>query len=70
MMKTSQAVPQTIDEYIAGFPNDVREILQKIRMTIHGAAPDATEKNSYQMPTFYLTGNLVHFPGFKEHIGF
>jgi uncharacterized protein YdhG (YjbR/CyaY superfamily) len=69
-MKTSQAVPQTIDEYIAGFPNDVREILQKIRMTIHEAAPDATEKISYQMPTFYLKGNLVHFAGFKEHIGF
>ena len=69
-MKTSQSVPQTIDEYIAGFPPDVQEILQKIRKTVHEAAPDATEKISYQMPTFYLHGNLVHFAGFKEHIGF
>jgi uncharacterized protein YdhG (YjbR/CyaY superfamily) len=69
-MKTTQAAPQTIDEYIAGFPPDVQEILQKIRRTIHEAAPDATEKISYQMPTFYLKGNLVHFAAFKEHIGF
>ncbi len=70
MMKTTQDAPQTIDEYIAGFPTDVQEVLQKIRMTIHEAAPQATEKISYQMPTFYLKGNLVHFAAFKEHIGF
>jgi uncharacterized protein YdhG (YjbR/CyaY superfamily) len=70
MMKTTPAVPQTIDEYIGGFPPDVQEVLQKIRMTIHEAAPQATEKISYQMPTFYLKGNLVHFAAFKEHIGF
>jgi uncharacterized protein YdhG (YjbR/CyaY superfamily) len=69
-MKPTQSAPQTIDEYIAGFPTDVQEILQKIRMTIHGAAPEAQEKISYQMPTFFLKGNLVHFAGFKEHIGF
>jgi len=60
---------QTIDEYIAGFPKDIREILEKVRETIRQAAPDATEKISYQMPTFYLNGNLVHFAAFKKHIG-
>ena len=69
-MKTTQAPPKNIDEYITGFPPDVQKILQKIRTTIHEAAPEATEKISYQMPTFYLKGNLVHFAGFKEHIGF
>jgi uncharacterized protein YdhG (YjbR/CyaY superfamily) len=69
-MKTTQTVPQTIDEYIAGFPPDVQDVLQKIRTTIHEAAPEAMEKISYQMPTFYLKGNLVHFAAFKEHIGF
>ena len=69
-MKPAQTAPQTIDEYVAGFPPDVQKVLQKIRMTIHEAAPDATEKISYQMPTFYLMGNLVHFAAFKEHIGF
>jgi uncharacterized protein YdhG (YjbR/CyaY superfamily) len=69
-MKTTQTAPQTIDEYIAGFPADVQDILQKIRKTVHEAAPEAQEKISYQMPTFFLKGNLVHFAAFKEHIGF
>lgn len=62
--------PGTIDEYIAGFPPDVQEILQQIRLTIRQAAPEAQETISYQMPTFTLHGNLVHFGGFKHHIGF
>jgi uncharacterized protein YdhG (YjbR/CyaY superfamily) len=62
--------PASIDEYIAGFPPEVQEILQKIRATIRTAAPGASEKISYQMPTFYLQGNLVHFAAFKSHIGF
>jgi uncharacterized protein YdhG (YjbR/CyaY superfamily) len=69
-MKTAQAVPRTIDEYIAGFPPEVQAILQKIRLTIRKAAPDAKETISYQMPTFTLHGNLVHFAAFKNHIGF
>jgi uncharacterized protein YdhG (YjbR/CyaY superfamily) len=60
----------SIDEYITTFPEDVQETLQELRATIKAAAPDATEKISYQMPTFYLKGNLVHFAAFKNHIGF
>jgi uncharacterized protein YdhG (YjbR/CyaY superfamily) len=70
MMKTDQSAPKTIDEYIADFPPDVQAILQKIRLTIRKAAPDAKETISYQMPTFTLNGNLVHFAAFKTHIGF
>ena len=62
--------PKTIDEYIAAFPPEVQERLQAIRQVIHEAAPQATEKISYQMPTFFLHGNLVHFAAFKHHIGF
>ncbi len=69
-MKADKTVPQTIDDYIAGFPKDVQEILQHIRQTIREAAPDAEEKISYQMPTFTLKGNLVYFAAFKNHIGF
>jgi uncharacterized protein YdhG (YjbR/CyaY superfamily) len=70
-MKPKQTAPKDIDEYIAGFPNDVQEILEKIRRTIRKAAPDAEETMSYQMPTFTLKGNyLVYFAGFKKHIGF
>jgi uncharacterized protein YdhG (YjbR/CyaY superfamily) len=60
----------TIDEYINQFPNEIKNILIEIRSLIHKAAPDATEKISYQMPTFFLNGNLVHFAAFKNHIGF
>lgn len=62
--------PRNIDEYIAAFPQDIQEILQKIRATIREAAPQARETISYQMPTFTLKGNLVHFAAFKRHIGF
>jgi uncharacterized protein YdhG (YjbR/CyaY superfamily) len=60
----------TMDEYIATFPADVQAILRKVRETIRKAAPQAEEAISYQMPTFKLNGNLVHFAAFKSHIGF
>lgn len=69
-MKSNRAAPTTIDEYIAGYPPDVQAILQQIRQTIREAAPDAEEAISYQLPTFRLHGNLVHFGAFKSHIGF
>lgn len=69
-MKTKPAPPQTIDAYIAMFPASVRAMLQKVRTTIRKAAPGAEEAIKYQLPTFVLHGNLVHFGAFKEHIGF
>ena len=60
---------QNIDEYIARFPTNVQAILEKIRMTIREAAPEAKEVISYQMPAFHLKGNLVYFAAWKEHIG-
>lgn len=68
-MKTDQSGYQSIDEYIASFPKDVQAILQQIRATIQQAAPEADEAISYQMPTFKLHGNLVHFAAYKQHIG-
>jgi uncharacterized protein YdhG (YjbR/CyaY superfamily) len=68
-MRTNQTAPRNIDEYIADFPQDVQEILEKVRMTIREAAPDAEETISYQMPTFTLKGNLVHFAAYKKHVG-
>jgi uncharacterized protein YdhG (YjbR/CyaY superfamily) len=69
-MKTVQKVPTTIDAYIAGYPAGIQAILNKIRATIQKAAPEAQEAIKYQMPTFTLNGNLVHFAAFKNHIGF
>lgn len=67
----SQPAGATIDSYIAGFPPDVQERLQAMRAAIHETAPAAVEAIKYQMPTFVLNDtNLVHFGGFKNHIGF
>lgn len=59
-----------IDDYIATFPPTTQVILQQLRATINAAAPQAEEKISYQMPTFALKGNLVHFAAYPHHIGF
>jgi uncharacterized protein YdhG (YjbR/CyaY superfamily) len=67
-MKTE--IANDIDEYIAGFAPNVREVLKQIRGIIRQAAPDAEETIKYRMPTFVLHGNLVHFAGFQNHIGF
>jgi uncharacterized protein YdhG (YjbR/CyaY superfamily) len=60
----------TIDEYIATFPPDIQHTLNDLRVFIKAEVPEATEKISYGMPTFYLKGNLVYFAAFKDHYGF
>jgi len=60
----------TIDEYIAQFPPEIRTRLESLKNVIREAAPEAGEKISYNMPTFTLNGNLVHFAAQKNHIGF
>ncbi|NQX61336.1 iron chaperone [Paenibacillus qinlingensis] len=69
-MKETKTAFESIDAYIATFPSELQEKLQTIRSVIKESAPEATEKISYQMPTFDLHGNLVHFAAFKHHIGF
>ena len=64
------STPKNIDEYIASFSPEVQAILEKIRVTIWDAAPDAQETISYNMPAFRLNGVLVYFAAFKKHIGF
>ncbi|CZQ90248.1 Hypothetical protein Tpal_1234 [Trichococcus palustris] len=61
---------ETIDAYISLQSEDIQGILQEMRRVIREEAPEATEKISYQMPTFYLNGNLVHFAAQKHHLGF
>lgn len=69
MMNESKVQFSNIDEYIALFPEEIQVILAKIRQIIKENAPEASEKISYQMPTFFLNGNLIHFAAFKNHIG-
>ena len=68
-MENNKVQFSSIDEYIATFPAEIQQLLQAIRATIRAAAPAATEKISYQMPTFAQQGNLIHFAAFKNHIG-
>jgi len=68
-MMEDKPKPKNIDEYIAAFPENIQVMLAELRATIQAAAPAAEEKISYQMPTFALNGNLVHFAAFKNHIG-
>ena len=69
-MDSNKAGFSSIDAYIASFPEETQALLEAMRATIRAAAPEAEEKISYQMPTFFLKGNLVHFAAFKQHIGF
>lgn len=69
-MKDRNDTARSIEKYISAFPDDTRRILDEMRATIRAAAPGAGEKISYQMPAFYLQGNLVYFAAFKKHIGF
>lgn len=69
-MEGNKITSESIDEYILKFPPKIQEILNMLRKVIRESAPDAKEKISYQMPTFVLHGNLVHFAAYKNHIGF
>ena len=60
----------SIDDYVAGFPAEVRARLEAVRATVREHAPQATERISYGIPTFHLHGNLVHFAAFERHVGF
>lgn len=59
----------TIDEYIASFPLETQKILQQLREDLQRMVPEAKQKISYAIPTFTLNGNLIHFAGYKSHIG-
>ncbi len=61
---------KTIDEYIGTFPTDIQSRLNEIRKIIQESAPNSEEAMAYGIPTFKLSGNLVHFAGYTTHIGF
>jgi uncharacterized protein YdhG (YjbR/CyaY superfamily) len=71
-MAKSKKQLKTIDEYIAAFPKEVQDVLEKIRSAIRESAPKAEEAISYGIPAFRLNGSRgsVYFAGWKNHIGF
>jgi uncharacterized protein YdhG (YjbR/CyaY superfamily) len=60
---------KSIDKYIAAFPEEVQPVLEKMRSIIRATAPGAGETIKYGIPTFTLGGNLIHFGGYRKHIG-
>lgn len=68
-MEKDKITLNTIDEYIMQFSPEIQEILKNLRNIVKEAAPEAKESMSWQMPTFVLHGNLVHFAVHKNHIG-
>jgi uncharacterized protein YdhG (YjbR/CyaY superfamily) len=64
------AVFDSVEEYIRQFPPDIQSILNEIRTIILSSTPGIEERISYQMPTYYFNGVLVHFACYKKHIGF
>ncbi len=69
-MDKKNAVPKSVDEYIAQFPSDIQSVLKKVRATIKKAAPKAEERISYRMPGYFLDGQLAWFGGHPTFIGF
>ncbi len=60
---------ETIDEYIACYPDELQKVMHDLRRFIKKCAPEASERISWGMPTFYLQGNLAHFAVNKGYIG-
>jgi uncharacterized protein YdhG (YjbR/CyaY superfamily) len=69
-MKAATSPPKDIDNYLASVQKEARLVLEKLRRTIQSAAPKATEKISYRIPTFDHCGSLVAFAAFKNHCSF
>ena len=59
----------SVDDYIGQFPPEAQERLQAVRRTVAKAAPGATERISYGMPTYELHGHVAHFAAYRRHIG-
>ena len=70
MIQSKMKKPETVEEYIAGFPKPAQEKLEKMKSIIKKVAPNAEEAISYGMPGYKLNGILVYFAGYEKHIGF
>jgi len=69
-MKRERITATTVDEYIAGYPPEVQQLLQQVRTTIREAAPGADEGIGYRIAAYKLNGSpLIYFAGFEKHIG-
>jgi len=56
-------------EYIQLQPLEIQEILYMVRNAILEVLPDALETMSWQMPTYRVKTNIIHFAANKNHLG-
>ena len=61
--------PERIEEYIAAQPEEVQPYLTELRNALRAALPEAEERISWSMPTYWKNHNIIHFAGFKNHAG-
>ena len=61
--------PETIDEYILAQPEEAQPCLRQVNDAIKRSIPEAREKISWSMPTYWKGHNLIQFAAFKKHIG-
>ena len=61
--------PQSMDEYIAAQDGAVQPRLREVREILHAAIPDAEERISWSMPTYWKGRNIIHFAASKKHLG-
>lgn len=62
--------PESVDACLAGFPDEVRPLLEQVRAAIHAGMPGATETIRYGMPAVMIADRYgLHFAGWKKHVG-
>ena len=61
--------PQTVDEYIAAQDEAIRPVLDEVRSVLGAALPEAEERISWSMPTYWKGRNIIHFAASKRHLG-
>ena len=64
------SVPESVDEYVASFPPEIRDVLEQVRAAVHAGVPGGAEKVRYGMGAVMLGGRYaIHFAGWKHHVG-
>ena len=69
-MEKNKKEIKTFKEYKIDYPPEIQRRLEKIRLAVKSVFPEAKERISYNMPSFWFHGNLIYYGAFKNHIGF
>ena len=69
-MRTNKQELNTFEDYKSGYPLEIQRRIEEIRQAVKSVVPEAKERISYNMPSFWFHGNLLYYGVFKNHIGF